>query len=105
MWVLPGVWLPHQQRQDEDYDSYHEPPINGNGDSHSHPGRFLIQSSSPPLRWHGPQVVIGGLRTDSPFFWADLPLLPLPHTQMKRSQSIAFPLYCLFRIYQSLIET
>src|SRR5580658_2375789 len=28
--------------------------------------------SSPPLRWHGPQVVLGGLRTDGPLFRADL---------------------------------
>jgi len=88
VWVLPGVWLPKQQRQDEDCERRYEPPVNGDCNDHSHPGRFLIQPSSPPLRWHGPQVASDGLRTDGALFRADLPR-PLPHTQKKPGQSIA----------------
>jgi hypothetical protein len=90
-WALPGVWLPRQKdRQDEDNDRRHKPPIDGNRNDDTHPGRFLAHSSSPPLRWHGPQVARHGLRTDGSLFRADLPP-PLPHTQEKCIESTPSP--------------
>ncbi|MGB0052466.1 MAG: hypothetical protein WBQ02_09510, partial [Terracidiphilus sp.] len=41
---------------------------------------------SPPLRWHGPQVVHSGLRTDDPIFRIDLSP-PLP-THAKEARSV-----------------
>ena len=41
---------------------------------------------SPPLRWHGPQVVHSGLRTDDPIFRIDLSP-PLP-THAKEAQLV-----------------
>ena len=47
--------------------------------------------SSPPLRWHGPQVVHSGLRTDDPIFRIGrFPFSlgpPLPHTQLRLRNS------------------
>jgi len=71
--ILPGVWLLREkEHQDQDDKRDHEAPVNSDCDCNPHPRWSFGHSSSPPLRWHGPQVVLSGLRIDGPIFRTDL---------------------------------